>query len=144
MIPHLIVRDGAAAIAFYKAAFGAEEQHRMPGPGGKGVAHAALRIGDSVMFLAEEGPQGPMKSPQSLGGASVSLYIYVPDADATFAEAVKAGAQVKAPLADMFWGDRWGLVEDPFGHVWQIGTRKEIVSPEEMQRRMAAMGSTQA
>ena len=134
--PHLIVKGGARAIDFYGAAFGAVEHYRMPAPGGA-IGHAELQIGDSVIFLADEFPGNP--GPRKLKGSPVTIHLYVPDADATFAQAVKAGAKVKMPLMDMFWGDRYGIVVDPFGHVWSIATHKEDVSPEEMARRMAAM-----
>jgi len=138
--PHLVVNGGARAIDFYTAAFGAVEHSRMPLPGGK-VAHAELQIGDSVIYLADEFPGGA-RSPLSLKGSPVVIHLYVKDADAAFNRAVKAGAKVKMPPMDMFWGDRYGQVTDPFGHVWSIATHKEDVSPEEMAKRaVAAMAS---
>ena len=135
-VPYLVVSDGAAAIEFYKKAFGATERFRMPGPDGA-IMHAEIEIaGGRVMLSAEL--QGA-RSPKSFGGTPVSLFVYVPDVDAAFGKAVAAGAAVKAPLMDMFWGDRWGLVADPFGHEWQLAQHVEDVSPEEMGRRMASM-----
>jgi uncharacterized glyoxalase superfamily protein PhnB len=136
--PHLVVRDAAKAIAFYAKALGAEERFRMPGPGGS-VMHAELNIGDSVVMLGEEAKERGALSPQSIGGSPVSLLIYVEDVDASFARADKAGCTVQMPPTDMFWGDRYGQLVDPFGHRWAIATHKEDVSPEEMARRMAAM-----
>lgn len=131
--PALVVRDVAKAIDFYKAAFGAEELGRMAGPDGS-IMHAEIRIGDSIMMMGEENPAWGTKSPLSLGGVSGSLHIYVGDADAAFARAVKAGAKVTAPLEDAFWGDRYGKVADPFGHEWGIATRVKEMTPEEMQK----------
>ncbi len=140
---YLTIQDAAGAIAFYKKAFGAEELLRLDGPQGK-VAHAALRLGDSTIMLSDEMPGGQCQSPQSLGGTTITLFVYVPDVDRTFNQAVAAGAQVVMPVADMFWGDRFGQVTDPFGHSWGIGTHKEDLSPEELQKRvriaMAQMG----
>ena len=129
--PHLTCAGAADAIEFYKKAFGAQERVRMPTPDGK-VAHAELQIGDSVVMLSEA-----LQEPVT----SASIYLYVPNADATFDRAVKAGAQSTMPLADMFWGDRYGRLTDPFGVRWGIATHKEDVPPEEMGRRAAkAMG----
>ncbi|MGH9348612.1 MAG: VOC family protein [Vicinamibacterales bacterium] len=135
-VPYVVVSNGAAAIDFYTKAFGATERTRMPGPGGA-IMHADLEIAGGRLMLSEE-MQGS-KSPASLGGTPVSLFIYVRDVDAAFAKAIAAGATAKAPLADMFWGDRWGILTDPFGHEWQLATHVEDVAPDEMQRRMAAM-----
>ncbi len=135
--PHLVVRGGAAAIEFYKKAFGAAEISRHPGPGGK-LMHAMLKIGDSNLMLADEFPEHGCTSPQALGGSPVTISLYVEDVDAVFKQAVAAGAQVRMPPMDMFWGDRYGQVIDPFGHWWSIATHKEDVSPEEMARRAAA------
>jgi PhnB protein len=136
--PHLAVRDTAKALEFYAKAFGAEELFRMPGPGGT-VMHAELKIGDSIVMLGEEEPQMGASSPQTIGGSPVSLLIYVKDVDASFARADKAGCTVQMPLTDMFWGDRYGKLLDPFGHHWALATHKEDVSPEDMAKRMAAM-----
>jgi PhnB protein len=131
----LTVKDAARAIDFYKKAFGAEELMRMPGPGDKGIMHAELKIGDSVLFLTDEFPQMGNKSPQTLGGATGGLYLLVADVDTVFKTAVEAGAQSEMPVEDMFWGDRAGSIVDPFGHHWMIATHKEDVSPEEMKKR---------
>jgi PhnB protein len=125
----LTVRDASRAIDFYKKAFGAEELMRMPGPGGRGIMHAEIQIGDSVIFLNDEFPQMGARSPQTLGGTTGGIYLSVPDADAVFSSAVEAGAQPEMAVEDMFWGDRMGSVIDPFGHHWAIGTHKEDVSP---------------
>jgi PhnB protein len=136
--PHLVIKGASKAIDFYTRAFGAREHHRMPGPGGL-IGHAELQIGDSLIYLADEWPQGSSRSPQSLKGSSVVIHLYVPDVDSSFQRAVGAGAKAVMPLMDMFWGDRFGQVRDPFGHLWSLATHKEDVSPEEMARRMAAM-----
>ncbi len=136
--PYLVVRGADKAIEFYKRAFGAEEVMRMPGPDGRSVMHAEIKIGDSLLFLADEFPGMGCRSPQSLGGATASIHLYVTDADAAFKRAVDAGARVAMPLADMFWGDRYGKVADPFGHEWGIATAKEKLTPEEIGRRAQA------
>jgi PhnB protein len=130
----LIVNDGARAIDFYKRAFGATELFRMPTPEGK-IAHAELQLGTSRLMLASEYPEMGAKSPATLGGSPVGLYVYVEDADNGFARAVDAGAKVERPLQNQFYGDRSGTVRDPFGHQWTIATHVEDVSPEEMERR---------
>lgn len=131
----LIVRDANRAIDFYKKALGAEELVRMPGPDGK-IMHAELKIGDSIIFLSDESPQMVhVKSPQSLGGCSGSLNIYVPNVDELFRQAIAAGGKESMPVADQFWGDRYGSFIDPFGHVWGIGTHKEDLSADEMRQR---------
>jgi PhnB protein len=130
----LTVSDAAAAIDFYKKALGAEEIMRMPTADGK-IGHAELKIGDSIIFLCDEFPQMGVKSPQSLGGASGSIYLYVEDSDKAFKRAVDAGATSKMPMSDMFWGDRYGQVVDPFGHSWSLSTHVEDVEPGEMGRR---------
>jgi PhnB protein len=135
---YLIVKGAAAAIDFYKKAFGATESMRMPMPDGR-VGHAELRIGDSVLMLADEFPEADAISPQALGGTTVGLMIYVDDADSMFNKAVSLGAKVKKPMADQFYGDRNGTLEDPWGHKWTIATHVEDVAPEEMERRLAAM-----
>jgi len=144
--PYLTVNDANRAIEFYKKAFGAKEVNRMNGPGDK-VGHAELKIGDSMIMLADEFPQGGARSPQSLGGTSVNIFLYVEDADSVFNRAVSAGARPDMPLADMFWGDRYGKLTDPFGHSWSVATHKEDVAPAEMQRRsqeaMAKMAQQQ-
>lgn len=138
LTPHLVVRGAAKAIAFYEKAFGASELYRMPGPKGS-VAHAELQLGDSRFYIADEWPGAAIAAPKR---ASVGLHVYVPDCDALLARAVAAGAKVVMPMMDMFWGDRFGQVRDPFGHVWSIATHKEDLAPEEMARRGAeAMAS---
>ena len=136
--PYLIIRDAGGAIEFYKKAFDAKELVRMPGPGGKGVMHAELQIGDSQLMLTEEWPQYGSVSPQQLGGTAVSLHLYVDDVDAWFERAVRAGCQVKTPVSDMFWGDRFGKVQDPFGHQWSIATHKLDLTPAEMAQAAQA------
>jgi len=137
--PYLIVKGAAQAIEFYKKAFGATELMRMPQPGGK-IGHAEIKIGDSPIMLADESPDVGARSPQSMGGSPVSIMLYVEDVDKIFSQAVAAGAKVRRPVADQFYGDRTGGVEDPFGHLWYIATHKEDVSPEEMRKRAAAAG----
>ncbi len=144
--PHLVVRNAEQAIAFYKKAFGAEEIARMTDPGGGGIMHAELKIGDSMLMLVDEMPQMQgWVSPQKLGGTTVAMALYVEDADALFNRAVEAGATVVMPMMDAFWGDRYGKVADPFGHMWEICTHKEDLSPEEIGKRaqafFAQMGS---
>lgn len=136
--PYLIVDGAAEAIEFYKRAFGAIELFRMPGPGGR-LMHAEIKIGDSPIMLADEVPQMGYRSPKALGGTSVSVLLYVPDVDAMFAQAVEAGAVVKRPLENQFYGDRSATLDDPFGHQWTIATHIEDVSSEEMNRRFEAM-----
>lgn len=133
--PYLAVRGAAEAIKFYKQAFGAREVARMPGPDGTTLMHAEIKIGDSLVYLSDEFPGMGCRSPQSLGGSTSSIHLYVKDVDAAFQRAVEAGAQVKMPVTDMFWGDRFGKVTDPFGHEWSLATHKEDVSPKEMGRR---------
>ncbi len=133
--PHLVVRDAAAAIDFYRAAFGAEEVMRMPGPDGRTVMHGELKIGDSMVYLCDEFPQMGAKGPKSIGGTPVTLHMYVRDADAAFQRATAAGATVKMPLQDAFWGDRYGILEDPFGHTWSVGQHLEDLTPDQIARR---------
>jgi PhnB protein len=135
--PYLTVRGADRAIDFYRKAFGAEEIGRMNGPDGKTVMHAELKIGDSRIFLGDEVPGMGCSSPETLGGSSAGIYLYVRDVDETFRKAVAAGATVKRSPEDMFWGDRTGSVLDPFGHKWDLATHQEDVPPEEMQRRGA-------
>ena len=135
--PHLTVKGAKAAIAFYKEAFGAKDRGTMLGPGGS-VMHASLQIGDSIVMLNDEFPQA--KSPFSLRGTPVTIHVYVNNADQAWKRALSAGAKELMPLQDMFWGDRYGVLVDPFGHMWSIASRKEIVSMKELNRRMASMG----
>lgn len=136
--PYLMVRNAVGAIAFYREAFGAEELMRFEGPPGR-IAHAEVKIGDSHVMLADEHPDEGFVGPQTLGGAGTSLMLYVEDVDKTFARAVAAGATVRRPVADQFYGDRVGTLTDPFGHVWTVATHQEDVSVEEAKRRMEAM-----
>ena len=134
---HLSVRDGVKAVEFYQKAFGMELKGLHKTPDGK-VMHAELKIGDSTIMVADEFPQSPAPSPATLGGSAVVLNLYVEDVDALFNKAVAAGAKVLMPVANMFWGDRYGQIKDPFGHVWALGTHLEDVAPEEMERRANA------
>lgn len=136
--PSIVVRGAKEAIEFYKKAFGAKTVGGvMASPDGK-VMHAEIRIGDSIVMLSDEFPNMGSSSPQSVGGTSSSLMIYTRDVDALFNQAVAAGATVSMPVADMFWGDRYGVVTDPFGHRWALATHKEDLTPKEMARRAAA------
>jgi PhnB protein len=132
--PYLIVKGAASAIDFYKRAFGAVELMRMPGPDGK-IGHAELRIGDSTIMLADEHPEMGHHSPQSLGGAGVTLMVYVERVDDVFRRAVASGAKELQSIKDQFYGDRSGRLQDPFGHTWTVATHVEDVPPEEMRRR---------
>ena len=129
--PHLICAGGADAIEFYKKAFGAVELSRMAGSDGK-LMHASIRIGDSVVMLNEEMPEWGSFGPKHLKGSPVTIHLYVENVDAVFEQAVSAGAKVTMPLDDMFWGDRYGKLEDPFGHQWSVGTHMRDPSPEEI------------
>src|SRR5450755_2374474 len=135
--PYLMINEAAKAIDFYKKVFGAQELMRIPGPGGK-VMHAELKIGDSIIMLADEHPEIDARSPQAYGGTPVSLMLYVADVDDVFKRALSAGAKEVRPLKDQFYGDRSGGISDPFGHQWTLSTHVEDVSSEEMQKRMAA------
>jgi PhnB protein len=138
--PYISVKGAAKALDFYKRAFGAEVTVRMDMPDGR-VGHAEMKIGDSNVMLADEMPDmadAVTRSPVTLGGSSVGLMIYLDDVDTRFKRAVEAGATVKRPVQDQFYGDRTGTLQDPFGHIWTIGTHVEDVSPEEMNKRMAA------
>ncbi len=137
LTPYLVIAGAAKAIEFYKEVFGAVELSRMAGPGDK-IGHAELRIGDSLIMMADEFPDLGFRGPVALGGSPVGIMIYVPDADAVFAKAVSLGAMVHRPPANQFYGDRSGLIIDPFGHHWTISTHIEDVTPDEMQRRVAA------
>ena len=140
LTPHLICAGAAEAIAFYKAAFNAVEVTRLPGEGGK-LMHAMIRIGDSALMLVDENPAWGMLGPKALKGSPVTVHLYVKDVDATFAQAVAAGAKVTMPLDDMFWGDRYGTLEDPFGHRWSMATHKRDLSPKEIQDGMAKLAA---
>ena len=134
--PHLVVAGCAEAIAFYTKAFGAGERFRMPGPNGK-CMHAEIQIGDCVIMMADEMPEMACHSPKALGGSPVALHIYVEDVDGMFQRAVGAGATPVMPPADMFWGDRYARVTDPFGHTWAIATHVRDLTPEEIEAGMA-------
>lgn len=143
LTPYLAVEDAARAIDFYQEAFGATELLRMPAPDGK-IAHAELQLGDSKLMLSDPFEQSQVQPPSTRGGPTASVFMYVEDVDSTFAQAKSAGATVVSELEDMFWGDRFGTVADPFGHVWSLATHKEDLSEEEMAERskaaMAEMG----
>jgi PhnB protein len=136
--PYLVIEGAGAAIEYYKKVFGATERMRMDAPGGK-IGHAELTIGGSMIMLADEYPDMGFRGPRAFGGSPVSLMLYVTNVDEVFKRAVDAGAKPLRPVADQFYGDRMGTLEDPFGHVWAIGTHVEDVSPEEMRRRSEAM-----
>jgi PhnB protein len=136
--PYLIVSGAAKALDFYARAFGAEECMRMPGPEGK-IMHAEIKIGNSMVMLADEFPQMGAQSPQTIGGTPMGILLYVENVDELFNRAIAAGGKIERPLQNQFYGDRSGTLIDPFGHKWTIGTHIEDVSPEEMQRRMATM-----
>ena len=144
LTPYLAVDDAAQAIEYYKKAFGAKERMRMDAPEGK-IGHAELEIGDSVVMLSDPFPQASTRPPKELGGTSASVFMYVEDVDAVVKQAVDAGATVTMEVADQFWGDRFGTVADPYGHLWSIATHVEDVPPEQMAERakeaMAAMSS---
>jgi PhnB protein len=137
--PHLVCAGAGDAIDFYKKAFGATETSRMPGPGGK-LMHASIRIGDSAVMLVDEMPEWGSLGPKALKGSPVVIHLYVDDVDAFTARAAAAGAKVTMPVADMFWGDRYGQLEDPFGHRWSVATHVRDVSPADMQQAMQKMG----
>jgi uncharacterized glyoxalase superfamily protein PhnB len=141
--PHLICDGAAEAIDFYKRAFGATEVVRLPGPDGR-LMHGTVKIGDSFVMLVDENPAFGMLGPKSLKGSPVTIHLYVEDADAFVAQAVAAGATVRMPLADMFWGDRYGVIEDPFGHHWAVATPQRIVSAEDLPQAMQQAMSAQA
>jgi PhnB protein len=136
--PYLCIKGAAAAIEFYKKAFGAKELVRMPAPGDK-IGHAEIQIGDSHVMLADEFPEMGFLSPLSVGGSPVMMHLYVEDVDSTANKAEAAGAKVTKPVADQFYGDRSGQIQDPFGHNWYVATHKEDVSPEEIKERSAKL-----
>lgn len=136
LAPHLVVKDAPKAIEFYKKAFNAQEIMRMPGPGGK-IMHAEIQIGDAIVMLGDEAPEMgcEMKSPVTLNGTPVTIFLYVQDVDKFYDQAVKAGAKAVMPPQDMFWGDRYGNLTDPFGHTWSFATHKEDLTPDQMMAR---------
>ena len=136
--PYLSIKGAAEAIEFYKRAFSATELFRLVAPNGE-IGHAEIKIGDSPIMLADPCEEGAFRNPQSLGGSSVGLHVYVEDVDALFVQAVDAGAKAVRPVQDQFYGDRTGTLEDPFGHVWFLATHKEDLSPEEINRRAEAL-----
>lgn len=137
--PHLVCDGAADAIEFYKKAFNAIELARLPDPGGK-LMHAMLQIGDSVIMLNDEYTDWGVLGPKTIGGSPITIHLYVNDVDSAFAQAVDAGATVKMPVADMFWGDRYGVVVDPFGHNWSLATHKQDLSPEQIAEAMQQSG----
>jgi len=142
--PYLILDDAARAIDFYKKAFGATELLRMPAPRGR-IGHAEIKIGDSPIMLADESEEMGFRSARKMGGSPISLMIYVEDVDAQVAQAVAAGAKITRPVADQFYGDRTGGIEDPFGYHWYLATHVEDVPPDELERRAAkAMGGAKS
>jgi len=134
--PHLTVKNAAEMIEFYKKAFGAVEKNRAPGPDGKTIMHAAIQIGDSMVFLNDEFPDMGARSPLAFKGSPVTIHLSVEDADKQFQQALAAGAEVVMPLADQFWGDRYGVLKDPSGHMWSIGAHMEDLTPAQIQERM--------
>jgi PhnB protein len=143
LTPYISIKGASEALAFYKAALGAQELYRLDMPDGR-VGHAELRIGDSRLMLADEMPDmadAVARSPRTLGGTTFGLHVYVPDVDAAFQRAIAAGGTVKRPVQDQFYGDRSGTFADPFGHVWTLATRIEEVSPEEMRRRIEKLNA---
>jgi PhnB protein len=139
--PYLIIDGAARALDYYKRIFGATERMRIPGPEGK-IGHAEISVGDSVIMMADEHVEMGARSPRAFGGSAVGLMLYVNDVDATVKAAVAEGAKLLQPVEDKFYGDRTGSIEDPFGHLWHIGTHKEDVPPEELKRRAAAMAKS--
>lgn len=136
--PYLMIKGASEAIEFYKRAFDAVEIFRLSRPNGQ-IGHAEIKIGDSSIMLADPCEQGAFRSPQSLGGSSVALHLYVEDSDVQFAQAIRAGAKEIKPVQDQFYGDRTGTLEDPFGHIWLLATHKEDIAPEEINRRAEAL-----
>lgn len=130
--PMFMFKDARKAIEFYKNAFGAQERFAMPGPDGKGVMHAEVQVGDSIIMMGDEHPQEACKSAESMGGSPISFFIYVENVDSAFRRAVEAGATVKMEVQEMFWGDRCGSVQDPFGYNWMIGTHTRDLNPEQI------------
>jgi len=136
--PHLVVKGASQAIEFYKQAFGAKEVRRVLGPDGKSIIHAEVKIGDSLLFLVDEIPEMNCLGPGSSGGSPVTIHLFVENVDSVFKAALAAGAKERMPVADMFWGDRYGRLLDPFGHEWSVATHKEDLTPEELSKRAQA------
>jgi uncharacterized glyoxalase superfamily protein PhnB len=141
LTPHIVCRGAGEAIDWYKKALGAEEISRAPTPDGKRLIHSLIRIGDSFMMVVDEFPEWNVASPQTLGNSPVTLHMYVTDVDAVVGKAVAAGAKATMPIMDMFWGDRYGKFEDPYGHHWSVATKKRDVSPAEMAEATKQMFS---
>jgi PhnB protein len=139
--PYLTIKSAAEALEFYKKAFGATERYRLMMPDGR-LGHAEIALGDSVVMLSDEFPEYGGKAPEALGGSPVCIHLYVEDVDAFVKKAVSAGASVRKPVMDQFYGDRSGQLEDPYGHLWWVGTHKEDVAPDEMQKRVQEMFGT--
>jgi uncharacterized glyoxalase superfamily protein PhnB len=139
--PHLVVRGVAQAVEFYQKAFGAQELYRNRAPDGKSIMHSELLLGDSRFFLHDEFPEHGELSPLGLNGTPIMLHLYVEDVDALYQQAVNAGAEVLMPLENCFWGDRYGILKDPFGHKWSVATRIEDLSPAQIQERAAAFNA---
>jgi PhnB protein len=136
--PHLVVKGASQAIEFYKQAFGAKEVRRLLGPDGKSIIHAEVKIGDSILFLVDEIPEMNCLGPGSSGGTPVTIHLFVENVDSVFKAALAAGAKERMPVADMFWGDRYGRLVDPFGHEWSLATHQEDLSQEELSKRAQA------
>jgi len=134
LTPYLTIRNAAAALDFYKRAFGAEETFRVASPDGK-IGHAEIRIGDSAIMLSDEFPEMGAQGPETIGGSPVMLHLYVENVDALVERAVQAGGKLERPVANQFYGDRGGMITDPFGHKWWIATHVEDVPPDELERR---------
>ncbi len=132
--PMFMFKDTRKAMAFYQRAFGAQELYAMPGPDGKGVMHAELRVGDSIIMMGDEHQQEPCKSAETMGGSPISFYVYVENVDAAFARAIEAGAEARMPVQDMFWGDRVGTVLDPFGYSWMLATHIKDLTTQEIRQ----------
>ncbi|HEY7559936.1 MAG TPA: VOC family protein [Candidatus Binatia bacterium] len=139
--PYMSVQGAAGAIAFYKKAFGAKEVMRMPGPAGT-IGHAEIQVGDSRIMLADEFPEMNFRSPRSVGGTPVNIHLYVSDVDRVVKKAVAAGAKLLRPVADQFYGDRGGSLEDPFGHVWHVATHIKDIPMKELKKRAAAVAAS--
>lgn len=137
--PYLVFKDARKAIEFYKRAFGAQERFAMPGPDGKGVMHAELQIGNSIIMMSEENSQQPCKSAETTGGSPVSFYLYLENVDEAFPIALEAGAEARMPVQEMFWGDRAGTVQDPFGYSWFLATHTRDLTMEEIRQGAQAM-----
>jgi uncharacterized glyoxalase superfamily protein PhnB len=134
LTPSFTFKDCQKAIEFYKKAFGAEVLDNMPGPDGRGTMHATLKIGNSILMMGDEMASGGCQSAESLGNSPITLYVYVPDADSAFKQAIAAGASEAMPVMDMFWGDRSGTIKDPFGYMWMIATHKKDLTKDEIQK----------